>query len=162
MANLTSGISITHRFSKKCSFAENAGQVHAKIQKALKRTRWFVLQFLAELPPTLLDGVLLNMHHCYENPFLERVGRTMGYGGDKTRDLGITNLTVLDIPTVYGAYKLEKIVFVPPAVSYSHNIIGVSTFRDEMTISFHYMKDKETESRDFFDRAVQNLVRNIF
>lgn len=33
----------------------------------------------------------------------------------------------------------ENIIFVPPAVSYAHNIIGISTINGQMTFSFHHM-----------------------
>lgn len=158
MTNLTSGISITHQYSERHTFAENAGQIHAKIHKGLKRHRFFVLQFLSSLSPALIDGVLLHTHHCYSNPLIERLAKVMGYMGDKTRDLGITNLTVLDIPTVYGACKIERIIFVPPAVSYSHNIIGVSTVNGEMTLTYHGMEDNKGGQKDFFDRGIKNLI----
>ena len=61
----------------------------------------------------------------------------MGYTGEKKKDIGITNLTVIDIPVVYGNYKIENIIFISLAVSYSHNIIGVSIFNGKMTISYH-------------------------
>lgn len=69
----------------------------------------------------------------------QQTARIMGYMG-KTRDLGITNLTQLDIPTLYGGDKIKNIIFVPPpAVSYSHSIIGILTVNGKMTFSFHNM-----------------------
>ncbi|MDE6875104.1 MAG: hypothetical protein K2P87_11670 [Lachnospiraceae bacterium] len=86
----------------------------------------------------MIDAVLLNTHNCYSDRLAKQTAKIMGYIG-KTRDLGITNLTVIDIPVLYGSYKIENIVFVPPAVSYSHNVIGVSTVNGRMTFSFHNM-----------------------
>lgn len=138
MSNLTSGIRITHLFDTKKTFAENAMQVDEKIKSELRRSRVFALQFLAELPMTLIDAVLLNTHDCYSDRLAKQTAKIMGYRG-KTRDLGITNLTVIDIPVLYGNYKIENIIFVPPAVSYAHNIIGISTVNGKMTFSFHNM-----------------------
>lgn len=138
MVNLTSGIRIIHRFDPKKSFAENGVQVHGKIKRKLKNKRKFVLKFLAELPGTLLDAVLLTAHGCYSHRLAEKTAKIMGYIG-KIRDLGITNLTEIDIPVVYGSYKIKNIIFVPPAVSYSQNVIGVSTFNGKMTFTFHNM-----------------------
>lgn len=138
MSNLTSGIRIKHMFDTEKTFAENALLVNAKIKSKLDSTRLFALQFLAELPMTLIDAVLLNTHDCYSGRLAKQTAKIMGYAG-KTRDLGITNLTVIDIPVLYGSYKIENIVFVPPAVSYAHNIIGVSTINGKMTFSFHNM-----------------------
>ena len=85
----------------------------------------------------------------------------MRYTGEKTRDLGITNLTVLDIPASYGAYKIEKIIFIPPNISYSHNIIGVSTFNEEMTLTFHGTEEDRDSQKQLFDKGVKNLKSNI-
>lgn len=143
MTNLTSGISISHRFSEKKTFAENARQVHMKIHKAIERNRMFVLQFVAGFTPSIIDGVLLSTHNCVQNPMLKKLAKTMGYVGKQKRDLGVTNLTVLDIPTVYGENRIEEIIFVPPAVSYSDNIVGVSTFDGRMMVAVHGVRDNE-------------------
>lgn len=136
MSNLTSGINISYKYDIKKTFAQNAAQVHKRIKKKLKRKKLFVLQFLAQLPMTLIDAVLLSIYNSCREPFAEKTAKVMGYSG-KIRDMGVTNLTVLDIPASYGNYEIKNIIFVPPAVSYSHNIIGVSTFNGRMTISHH-------------------------
>lgn len=112
-------------------------QVHKKITRELKRNRVFVLQFLARMPVTLLDAVLLNTYNSCSEHLAKKTAKVMGYSGKYKKDLGISNLTVIDIPVSYGNYKIKNIVFVPPAVSYSHNIIGVSTINGRMTISYH-------------------------
>ncbi len=88
-------------------------QVEEKIKSKLQSSRVFALQFLAELPMTLIDAVLLNTHDCYSSRLARQTAKIMGYIG-KTRDLGITYLTVIDIPVSYGNYKIENIIFVPP------------------------------------------------
>ncbi|MDE6064876.1 MAG: hypothetical protein K2G20_09905, partial [Lachnospiraceae bacterium] len=123
------------------TFAENATQVHKKIARALKRNKVFVLQFLAELPMTLIDAVLLNTYNSYCNRLAEKTARVMSYCGKNKRELGVTNLTVLDIPTNYGNYEIKNMIFVPPAVSYCQNVIGVSTINGRMTIAYHNMKN---------------------
>lgn len=137
MSNLTSGIYIKYKYDTKKTFAQNAMQVHKKITRELKRNRVFVLQFLARMPVTLLDAVLLNTYNSCSEHLAKKTAKVMGYSGKYKKDLGISNLTVIDIPVSYGNYKIKNIVFVPPAVSYSHNIIGVSTINGRMTISYH-------------------------
>lgn len=137
MSNFTSGISIGYQYNRRKSFEENAMQVHKKISDMLRKHRIFVLQFLAELPMTLIDAVLLNTHGLYSNPLAEKTAEVMGYTGKKKRGIGVTNLGVLDISTAYGDYKISNVIFVPPAVSYSDNIIGVSTVNGRMSITYH-------------------------
>lgn len=64
----------------------------------------------------------------------------MSYCGKNKRELGVTNLTLLDIPTYYGNYEIKNIIFVPPAVSYCQNVIGVSTINGRITIAYHNIK----------------------
>lgn len=64
----------------------------------------------------------------------------MGYSGKKVKDMGIWNLTVLDIPTAYNDFEIDNIIFIPPAISYSHKIIGVSTINGKLSISYHNVK----------------------
>lgn len=59
---------------------------------------------------------------------------------------------------IYDTVKIEKIIFVPPNVSYSSNIIGISTFNGEMTITYHGTEDKKVQQKQFFDRGVKNLL----
>lgn len=48
------------------TFAENVVQVHKRITRKLKRYKVFVLQFLARLPMTLIDAVLLNTYSEFQ------------------------------------------------------------------------------------------------
>lgn len=126
MTNLTSGISISHRFVEKKTFEENARCVHKKIRKAVKQNKMFVLQFMAGFLPSIIDGVLLSTHNCVQNPLLKKLAMVMGYAGKQKRDFGVTNLTVLDIPEVYG-------------------IIGVATIGGKMTVAYHGMENNIRE-----------------
>jgi NRPS condensation-like uncharacterized protein len=84
--------------------------------------------------------------------------KLMGYAGGQARELGITNLTRLDIPNVYGEYELRNVIFIPPVVSYAKHIIGVATMGDGMTISYHFMSDQNKEKEtEFFKHAIKNL-----
>ncbi len=156
MTNLTSGVRIIHSYSDDYTFSENAGQIHKKVLKELKKRRFFVLRFLSDLSPTLIDGVLLHVHHGYESVLTGQLSKVMGYSGKEKKDLGITNMTVLDIPALYGDYKIEKIIFIPPNISYSRNVIGVSTFNGEMTLTYHGVWDKREAEKRFFEKGIAN------
>jgi len=160
MSNQVSGIAVKTVYSNRKSWAENARNVHRQIQKKLNspRSKYFVLQWIAALEPSLVDSVLLNTHGLYQNPVSEKFAKVMGYQGGKTRELGITNLTKLDIPTEYGQYTIESLLFIPPVVSYARRIIGVSTLENQMTVVYHFMScPKEAEEQKLFRRGIQNL-----
>lgn len=65
-------------------------------------------------------------------------GATGGLG----RDLGVTNLGRINIPAVHKNFTIEDILFVPPKVSYAKQIVGVSTYGNKLTISYHNMKKR--------------------
>ena len=121
-------------------------------------TRWFILRFLTLFTPSLLDSVLFAAHDLYGNKTSLELAEVMGYRGGKIRELGVTNLGILDIPDTYERYGLKDMLFIPPVVSYAKHIIGVVTMRDGMRISYHFMDgmDKEKE-QSFFERAMEYL-----
>lgn len=140
MSNLTSGIFIHYKYDTRKTFAQNAMRVHKRIMWILKRYQMLALQFLTRLPVTLIDAVLLHTYKFCCEPLAEKTAKILGYSEKTKIELGISNLTVLDIPVSYGYYKIENIIFVPPAVSYTNNVIGVSTVNGRMTISRHNIK----------------------
>lgn len=93
-------------------------------------------------PGTLIDAVLLTTYGCYFERLAERTAKLMDYIG-KTRDPGITNLTELDILVIYGNCRIENIMFILPALSYAHNIIGISILNGRMTVALHNMVENQ-------------------
>lgn len=163
-SNQTTGISVDYRFSDKISFDENVKRIHGKVQYKLKRPmmKYFVLRFITLFDPSLLDSVLLYTYGLYQNKTTQKLARIMGYAGGKTRELGITNLTKLDIPSTYGSYGLKTGLFIPPVVSYAKHIIGVSTMEDGMMISYHFMSNQDREKEvQFFNRAIENIKKVV-
>jgi hypothetical protein len=142
MSNQTSGISLKYRYNPQKSFEKNLTRIHKRIYKLLgdKNTKYFVLLFVAELCPSLIDSVLLQTHGCYQNKLSEKMANVMGYTSKNGPDLGVTNLTRIDIPGDFGNFKVSDMLFIPPKVSYSRQVIGVSTFGDKLTVCWHRMK----------------------
>lgn len=141
MSNQTSGIAVTCPYDKDKSFDKNLLKVHKEIYKKLQNVnmKYFVLSFMEQLNPTLVDAVLLQTHGCYENLLARKMARIMGYAGEGGRDLGVTNLTKIDIPNDYGCFKIDDILFIPPKISYTKKVIGVSTYGDSLTVCYHNM-----------------------
>jgi hypothetical protein len=160
ISNQATGISVDHLFSDKITFDENVQIVHKRVLYKLRKPvmKYFILRFIPLFTPSLIDSVLLYTYGLYENRITQKLARLMGYSGGKTRELGITNLTKLDIPNTYGIYGLKNGLFIPPVVSYAKHIIGVSTMEDGMAISYHFMNDQDRDKElEFFRRAVRNL-----
>lgn len=160
ISNQVSGISINHKFCNKKTFDENAIMINKKVLRKLKTSvkKYFILKFMPLFSSSLLDSILLCKYGLYDNNVTKKMAKVMGYVGDETRDLGITNLTKLDIPNKYGDYEIKNALFIPPVVAYARHIIGVVTMNDGMNISYHFMSDEDMEEKiQFFKRGIKNL-----
>ncbi|WP_282056443.1 hypothetical protein [Clostridium botulinum] len=49
-------------------------------------------------------------------------------------------------------------IFVPPAVSYAHNIIAVLAVNGKMALTYHSMENGNGADKNFFDRGIKNLI----
>lgn len=144
MSNQTSGIAVKYKYNFQRTFEVNANRVHKAIYKKLKNRdmKYFILLFMEQLCPSLIDAVLLQSHGCYQNKLTEKLAKVMGYIGDGGRDLGVTNLNIIDIQNVYARFVIEDILFVPPKISYAQKVIGVSTYADKLTVCYHKKTNK--------------------
>lgn len=138
MGNQATGISVKYKYSSRKSFVENAVLIDKQMKKKLlnNRFKYFILHFMAEFDPTLLDAVNLEYAGTFHGITSQKLAGILGYGVN-VRDLSITNLTVIDIPVIYGKYRLDSMWFIPPVVSYGKNVIGIVTVNGRMYISKH-------------------------
>lgn len=150
MSNQTSGVEIVYRFREKLSFEDNVKNIHKAIYKRInnQNMKYFVLMFEEKLSPSLIDAILLQTHDCYRNKISKRMAKVMGYMGDRTRDLGVSNLNRIEIPIESETYQVERVIFIPPKVSYAKQIVGVCTYQNEMVVCRHYMRKQEGKFSD--------------
>lgn len=142
MSNQVSGITATYKYNFKKPFAVNAKLLHKVIYKKLNSNlmKYFILLFMEQLCPSLTDAVLLQSHGCFNNKHIEAMTKVMGYTGNSGRDLGVTNLNIIDIQNKYEQFAIEDIYFIPPKVSYAKNVVGISTYNNKLTLCHHNMK----------------------
>lgn len=150
MSNQTSGIDVTCRYRKGKSFEKNVKEIHKAIYRKLdnQNSKYFILMFMDCLVPSLVDAVLLQTHGCYQNKTARRLAKIMGYMEGRNRDLGVSNLNRIAIQSESASYRVEKIMFIPPKVSYAKHIIGICTWQNELVVCKHHMrnlKEKLTE-----------------
>ena len=138
MSNQVTGISVKFRYDRKKSLVENAAAINKMMKKKLKNIsfKYFILRFMSEFDPTLVDAVNLEFAGYFHSDITAKLAKLLGYGHN-TKDISITNLTRIDIPTEYGKYRLVDLMFVPPVVSYGKNIIGMVTVGDRLNTSYH-------------------------
>lgn len=143
MSNQTSGVALKYRYDKSKSFECNLRRVHKGIYKLVNNAnaRYFVLMFMSELCPSLVDGVLLQTHGCIDSAAVAKTAVTLGYIGDNSRDIGVTNLGRLDIMQNCGSFRVTDFLFVPPKVSYAKEVVGAAGLGDKLTVCSHVMNE---------------------
>ncbi len=98
------------------------------------------MNFMSSLKPTLVDAVNLIPSGLYDDKVADSLAGIMGFKG-KTSDYSVTNLTKADIPSVYGDFKIEELMFAGPVVSYCKNVISVVTCNNKTVIATHRIRN---------------------
>ncbi len=158
MGNYASGISTQYRWNDKESFWDNARSIHEIIHKKLgdNRKKYYVLQSLKRLEPTLIDSMYFSLYADFPNKTAQRMLDLSKYSERRRHTTSITNLARPDIPVVYGSYTLDSIEFVPPLIATSRSMLGVVTVGSRMTLTMQY--EKSDRSRDY-ETALGQTVR---
>ena len=147
MGNQATGISVKYQYDKNRTLLQNAAAIDRRMKKKLhsNRYKYFILRFMSELDPTLVDAVNLEFAGYFHSRASAQLAKLLGYGHN-TKDLSITNLTRLDIPTEYGSFTLTDLIFVPPVVSYGKNIVGMVTVGDHLNTTWHHYEENNREA----------------
>lgn len=138
MSNQATGISVRYKYDRSKTLVQNAAIIDRMMKKKLNNNsyKYFVLRFMSGFDPTLVDAVNLEFAGYFHSETSAKLVKLLGYGHNM-KDISITNLTRLDIPTDYGNFKLTDLIFVPPVVSYGKNIIGMVTVGDRLNTTYH-------------------------
>ena len=136
MGNPTSAISVRHRYDERRSFEENLRSVHAATRRELDNAtvKYFVLNLIAALPPTLVDAVVLHAHGLCDERLAAKTARRLGYTGETVRELGLTNLGRVELPDGGSSFTVKDLLFVPPKISYTRDVYGAASFGDKLRL----------------------------
>ena len=147
MGNQATGISVKYQYDKNRTLLQNAAAIDRRMKKKLhsNRYKYFILRFMSEFDPTLVDAVNLEFAGYFHSKTSAQLADLLGYGRN-TKDLSITNLTRLAIPTHYGKFTLTDLIFVPPVVSYGKNIVGMATVGDHLNTTYHHYQENSRDS----------------
>lgn len=159
MGNYATGISIKYQYNEEHSFKQNAEMIQKLIYDKLNHAakKYFLLQFMGNVEPTLIDAIYFNACGDYNNKTAATFSKMFGYSGNP-KGISITNLTKLPIETKFGNYEMTDFAFVPPLVMNAKRIIGAATFGDKMILTLHIKKDTEAEKHlEFFNKGMEYL-----
>ena len=141
MTNQISGLAVQYQYDAGISFQENVSNVQKDITKQLadRRQKYYALLFEEQMPPTLIDSVLMQYCGCYHNSVSKKMCELMGYTGKGKKQLGLSNLNQFEISNENRSYKMKDILFVPPRISYIMEIFGVISYEDTLHMVHHRM-----------------------
>lgn len=163
MGNYATGISIKYKYNEKHDFLWNAKMVQKRIYSKLNNAskKYFLLQFMRHIEPTLIDAVYFNACADYENKIAKTFSKMFGYDGNP-KGISITNLTQLPIETKYNDIELKDLIFIPPIVLNAKRIIGVASVGKNMRLSLHINNDKNVGANsEFFYKAMEFLTYGL-
>lgn len=159
MGNYATGISVKYQYNNKCDFITNAKKVQQLIYQKLNdpKKKYFLLQFMGNMEPTLIDAIYFEALSDYSNKTSKLFSNMFGYNGNP-KGLSITNLTKAPIKTQYNSYEITDCIFVPPLILNAKRLIGVVSLRNKMILSLHIQKDMEAERNcKIFTQAMDYL-----
>ena len=145
ISNRVALVRMSYKYNIKKIFQENVKEVHKVIRQHLEnsRNKYFIALTLGKMEPTLLDSSLMYTFGEYKNSISKKVAHLMGYAGNKTTHLSVTNLQNVDLKMDYGKFRLKDIAFTAACMSATRNMACVSTFQDTMTISYCNIKNRK-------------------
>lgn len=158
MGNHASGISVKYQYNEKKSFARNAKIVQKMIYDKLDQPskKYFLLQFMRSIDPTLIDAIYFNACGDFSNKTAEMFSKMFGYKGNP-KGISITNLTKLPIQLKFGDYEIEDFIFVPPLVLNAKRIIGIASIGKKTIFTLHVDRDEAEEHLKFFYKGMEYL-----
>ncbi len=162
MGNFATGISIQYTYRSSKSFQENAKTVQRLMRKKLDdpRKKYFLLQFMGNLSPTLIDAAFFSAYDGYMNGAAKQFQKLFGYDGNP-KGISVTNLTRLPIAQEYGTYRLEGFTFIPPRVTNAKRVLGIATLGERMVFTLHVEEDASTTTQTEFFADFLDILKNL-
>jgi len=137
--NMVTGVTIQHRYESSSGFSGNAEEIDRKLRAAIAdpKQKYFVLHFLSSFTPSLLDAAILEHYGAFHSSLSGKLADVLHYGQNSKplNDVNITNLGNLDIPTEYGDFRIDDLIFIPPNVCYAEDVLGLVSVRGRLNIA---------------------------
>jgi len=162
MGNYASIIKIQYSYNSKKTFWENAQCVQKLIYQSLNdnQKKFFLVDFFKALSPTLIDSIYFNTLTIFSQSASSYLKNLLGFKRESS-NFGISNLTRVDIATKYGKFEINNLIFLPPLIFNSQQILGVATLNNKLNITMHYNKKNHQQKSVFKEmiEVLENLVK---
>lgn len=156
MANWATGISIrcTPKSEDFWKTAQDIRHFVLKKQGDVNQ-RNFLLNFLGELSPTLIDASYFSAFDGLKSKAVGRVTNMFGYGG-RPKGCSVTNL----LCAPFEADFIERIEFYPPMVPNARRLFGLVTVGGKLEITLQSFEPEEETSR-VLNAALNQMLREL-
>jgi NRPS condensation-like uncharacterized protein len=135
MGLFAGGCSVGAKYSKNKSFWTLAREFDIEAKRLLAKGNSIYDMLLFNLvDQSLIDGVYFHLFGNFENKTVALFTKLLHFD-KKAPGLGVTNLGRVEIPQVYGSYKLDTLFFVPPNIPSGEKILGIITIGGRMNIT---------------------------
>ena len=160
MGNFATGISADFFPSADTGFAERVRDLESQFRRKLldPKLRYFQLSFMNRISPGLTDAAYFAAFGGYTDRYAAQAAGLFGFNG-QSKGVSLTSAGDLPIPMEYGAYRLEKLSFVPPLVPGCQRFLGAGILNGCLTVTMHYDRSREEEMRSCFEKAIGTLKR---
>jgi len=157
-----SSLTVRLKYAPRKAFWQNAINIHRRIRTGLKKTDLFRMLIADSFSPSLLDSIYFSKYGLIKSRISNMLLKMMNF--DKiSYGYSITNVGKVNIPSVYGRFRLDK-VYGPAVYSdVNEKLIGVITIDDRISFMMTYNEDNVStdNAKKIRDAAISHLSQAI-
>jgi hypothetical protein len=150
------------KYNPRKGFWENARNIHKRIRSELEKTELFRMLIADSFSPSLLDSIYFSKYGLITSRISNMLLKMMNF--DKiSYGYSITNVGKINVPSVYGRLRLDR-VYGPAVYSdVNEKLIGVITIGDRISFMMTYNEDNVStdNAKQIRDAAISHLSRAI-
>jgi NRPS condensation-like uncharacterized protein len=157
-----SSLTVRLKYNPRKGFWENARNIHKRIRSELEKTELFRMLIADSFSPSLLDSIYFSKYGLITSRISNMLLKMMNF--DKiSYGYSITNVGKINVPSVYGRLRLDR-VYGPAVYSdVNEKLIGVITIGDRISFMMTYNEDNVStdNAKQIRDAAISHLSRAI-
>lgn len=142
LSNKVAAMKVRYQYNTEATFEENAKAIHAIIKDSIEDSskKFLIAKSLELFAPTLLDGALMAKYAGYKNETAEKMVDVTAMSGANKTQLGVTNLTKIELKAEYDSFKVQDFIFLAAPMSKTRDVVAVCTLENKMNLCFSKIK----------------------
>lgn len=95
---------------------------------------------IARVKRILVDGALMAKYAGYKNETAEKMIDVIAMSGANKTQLGVTNLTNIELKAEYDSFKVQDFIFLAAPMSTTRDVVAVCTLENKMNFCYSTVK----------------------